>query len=343
MNDRKVVIVGTGFHKHINNKGPETELSCWKKLFRAICCKNDISHEVLNDDYVMSWESMILDLAKKENFKNPIFQVEKRLKKSLCGILKEQENTLVGNTKNDSLEEIRSSVKKNNICLISMNYDRVIYPEKLTLNHPYQYADEEKKKAIRSRFKSGKSLRNADIENLYSRGIVKGDHATSTIWHPHGELSKPNNIVIGMRDYGFLPPSYYYAFNRFKNWERKVIREKHLKDASNEEKYRCMLTAMESIEDGSYKDEISFHADNWVTRFMLYPVSIIGLSLSNFEIGLRWLLVQKTRNQARAKEAKKPAFHCFNKSQNDHSLYDIHPLNEHMGYVWNSIFHVSKK
>ena len=127
-----------------------------------------------------------------------------------------------------------------------MNYDRVIHPEKLTFDYPYPYADEEKKKAIHASFKSGKALRNADIENLYSRGIVKGDHTTSTLWHPHGELSKPNNIVIGMRDYGFLPPSYYYAFNRFKNWERKVITDNHLKDACNEEKYYCMLKAIES-------------------------------------------------------------------------------------------------
>jgi hypothetical protein len=339
MNDRKVVIVGTGFHKHIHNKGSETELSCWKKLFREICYKNGISDKVLNEDYVMSWESMVLDRAKKEDFKNPMYQVEKRLKKSLCDILEEREKDLVTNINNNSLEQIRSSIKERNICLISLNYDRVIHPDDLTLKITDQYPFAEKKKTISARFKSRKGLRNADIENLYCRFDVNSDQTSSTIWHPHGELSEPNNIVIGMRDYGFLAPSYYYAFNRFKNWERKVITENRLKDACNEEKYRCLLVAMETIENRSYVDEISFLADNWVTRFMLYPVSIIGLSLSSCEIGLRWLLVQKSRNQARANEAEKPAFHHFSICQNNHSLYNIHPFNEYMGYVWNSVFH----
>jgi hypothetical protein len=339
MNDRTVVIVGTGFHKHINSKESETELSCWKKLFRAICSKNGISEKVLNEDYVMSWESMVLDLAKKDDFKNPMYQVEKCLKKSLCDILEEREKDLVTNIDNNSLEQIRSSIKENNICLISLNYDRVIHPEKFKFNIPDKCLDAEKKKSISARFKSGKGLRNADIENLYRRVDVNVDQTGSTIWHPHGELSKPNNIVIGMRDYGFLAPSYYYAFNRFKNWERKVITDNHLKDACNEEKYRHLLVAMEAIENRTYEDEISFLADNWVTRFMLYPVSIIGLSLSSFEIGLRWLLVQKSRNQARANEAEKPSFHQFSICQNNHSLYNIHPFNEHMGYVWNCVFH----
>jgi hypothetical protein len=338
MNDRKVVIVGTGFHKHIIYKSPETELSCWKKLFRAICCKNGISDKVLNEDYVMSWESMVLDLAKNEDFKNPMYQVEKRLKKSLCEILEEREKGLVTNKNNNSLEQIRSAIKEKNICLISLNYDRVIYPEKLTLKLPDQYHVAENKNAIHTSFKSRKVLRNADIENLYRRAIVNVDQAGSTIWHPHGELSKPNNIVIGMRDYGFLPPSYYYAFNRFKNWERKVIAENNLKNASNEEKYRCMLVAMETIENGSHEDEISFLADNWVTRFMLYPVSIIGLSLSNFEIGLRWLLVQKLRNQARAEYSVKPHFYHFNGLKNTNLLYQIHSFNEKTNDVWKNVF-----
>lgn len=45
--------------------------------------------------------------------------------------------------------------------------------------------------------------------------------------------------------------------------------------------------------------------DNWVTRFMLYGVIIIGAGLGGGEFGLRWPLVQRHRNFARVKDAQK--------------------------------------
>ena len=59
------------------------------------------------------------------------------------------------------------------------------------------------------------------------------------------------------------------------------------------------------MEYGSTKNKIERHG-NWVTRFMLYDVFIIGAGISHSEIGLRWLLVQRQRNPARVEPKNRP-------------------------------------
>ena len=46
--------------------------------------------------------------------------------------------------------------------------------------------------------------------------------------------------------------------------------------------------------------------NNWVSRFMLFDVYMIGAGISESEWGLRWLLVQRHRNLARIAPKNRP-------------------------------------
>lgn len=292
----RIIVVGTGFHRQVLGDD-DSPLSSWSKLLKCIRedYKTDIKCALANDP-VMLWEEMVLELANRhKNQKKPTqaFKAELMLKREVCDLLK------CHSSKSSNIEIF----KRNIICdkffnrsthLVSLNFDKLIYNHVKTKNISL------KNGGVIQEAKN-KGIRNKDAKLLYDRTKCLKDDQDSTVWYPHGHVDRPESLVMGMRDYGFLPPSYFYAFKQFKRWERKISGDSH-----GLEKYQKLLQALASFDENTEASGITDPADHWVTRFMLYPLTFIGVGLSQVEIGMRWLLVQRARNFRNVPDDQKP-------------------------------------
>jgi hypothetical protein len=294
----RIIVVGTGLHRQVLGHDG-SPLSSWSKFLETANKEFQVDETLpALSDPVMQWEQMLCNTAKPCDQGNGQLNAsaeEKKLKKSVCNSLKEI-----------SLEMYQSGIYDNNfladkitnssIHLLSLNFDSLAYtklkPKKQTI------ADG---KSAWFDLAAKEGVRKSDVKLLYDRFICKNQNNHSTVWHPHGHLSRNESLVLGMRDYGFLPPSYFYAFNQFKKWERKISGDSH-----GIEKHQKLLQALASFDEKNETEAITHSADHWVTRFMLYPLTFVGVGLSKVEIGMRWLLVQRSRNFRNMPDNQKP-------------------------------------
>jgi len=309
----RVIVIGSGLHKQVLGKDSHSPLASWNHLLRILAEENKLTPNLplCADDPVLAWEQLV---AEKAAGRGEAAKEEKLLKKSLCNILKyEAEKEQAKYRSNKVIQQLGQTLKQGGIHLVSLNFDHLAHAglgKELSVDRFLKAfrADKIQDPVSKSGNVSIKSVRIEDLKLLYGRKIIASPstETCSAIWHPHGHVSRFDSLRLGMRDYGFLPQSYFFAYQKFKKWERAVAG-----DLDGSAKYKKLIQALEEMDavQGS-KSPVS-PADNWVTRFMLYPVDIIGVGLSQVEIGMRWLLVQRARNFAKVspKEAPPVIYH----------------------------------
>ena len=282
----QVIVVGTGFHRQVLGQA-DSPLSSWSTLLQKVneICGFEVPH-VSSNDPVMEWEKMTLNVACGKSIMAS--KAEQVLKKKVCKVLDGMSREMNQSKKyeNNILCECLSN---SPIHLISLNFDSLAYEQ---LKPKSTVVADTNSKILKKSKKESISVSKTRL--LYDRFICKSNSSQSTVWHPHGHVGRPESLVLGMRDYGFLPPSYFYAFNQFKAWENEIAG-----NLQGNDKYRKLISELALFDEKSSSSKIAHPADNWVTRFMLYPLTFIGVGLSQVEIGMRWLLVQRSRNFAR--------------------------------------------
>lgn len=307
----RVIVIGSGLHKQV--LGECTPLSSWDCLLRKVAKKGKMSSKLrlCADDPVLAWEQLV---AERASGRGDAAKEESILKKSLCRILDDEAKKVQSKYSQDKvIAQLGLTLKQGGIHLVSLNFDHLAHAG---LNGKPSVPDiietdrlnKDENQSSKSRHESIKSHRDADLTLLYERKIVSSSSPKvySTVWHPHGHIGRSESLRLGMRDYGFLPQSYYIAFRIFKKWESEVAGK--LNGAA---KYNRLIEALEEMDAVHGTQSPLSPADNWVTRFMLYPVDFIGVGLSQVEIGMRWLLVQRARNFAKVdpKEAPPVIYH----------------------------------
>ena len=309
----RVIVIGSGLHKQV--LGEDTPLSSWDCLLHKIAEENKIKPNLplCADDPVLAWEQLV---AERASGRGDAAKEESILKKSLCRILDDEAKKVQSKySKAKVIAQLGLTLKQGGIHLVSLNFDHLAHaglngkpsiPDIIETDRLNKVENQSSK----SRHKSIKSHRDADLTLLYERKLVSSSSPKvySKVWHPHGHIGRPESLRLGMRDYGFLPQSYYIAFRIFKKWESEVAGK--LNGAA---KYNRLIEALEEMDAVHGTQSPLSPADNWVTRFMLYPVDFIGVGLSQVEIGMRWLLVQRARNFAKVdtKEAPPVRYHDF--------------------------------
>ena len=302
----RVIVIGSGLHKQV--LGEDSLLSSWDQLLRTLAKENKITPNLplCAVDPVLAWEQLV---AERAAGRGVAAKEEKLLKKSLCSLLKNAAEKVQAQYSSDKvIQQLGQTLKQGGIHLVSLNFDHLAHAglgKELSVDRFLKAfrADKIQDPVSKSGSVSLKSLQIEDFKLLYGRKIIASPstETCSAIWHPHGHVSRIDSLRLGMRDYGFLPQSYFCAYQEFKKWEGVVAGK--LDGAA---KYKKLIQALEEMDavQGS-KSPVS-PADNWVTRFMLYPVDFIGVGLSQVEIGMRWLLVQRARNFAKVSPEEVP-------------------------------------
>jgi hypothetical protein len=298
VNAPRMIVVGTGFHRQVLGHD-NSPLSSWSNLLEKLSKDFQVDYTLPTlSNPVMLWEQMLCNIAKhcdQGKIQKSASEEEKKLKNIVCNALKDISQKIYQSGIYDN-NFLSDKITNSSIHLLSLNFDSLAYaklkPKKQTIT--------DGKSAWFDRT-TQEGVRKSDAKLLYDRFICKNQNNHSTVWHPHGHLSRKESLVLGMRDYGFLPPSYFYAFNQFKQWEREISGASH-----GLEKYQKLLQALASFDEKTETKGITHSADHWVTRFMLYPLTFVGVGLSKVEIGMRWLLVQRARNFRNVPDDQKP-------------------------------------
>ena len=94
---------------------------------------------------------------------------------------------------------------------------------------------------------------------------------SSRVWKPHGWLGPAASLRLGVRDFGLQGGAYRWAFGLYKATER------------------------------GYRQQESSGTVTWIASVMKHECRSFGLGIGPDEWGLRWLLIQRDREQARKK------------------------------------------
>ena len=310
----KMLIIGTGFHKHIM-KDCRSPLTCWVHLLKSVAtaAKINVSHIDFSDP-ILAWEQLVMERTYGSTNNKTAYLAEKDLRSAASKILNLEAEKLLGAY---IQSEIAINFKSFSGYILNLNFDHLL---DISIGIHYRKSAN----IPISKIPQLASVHRRNAISLYRRWTLHGDNRGSvTVWHPHGSYSDASSIRLGMRDYGFQPACYASAFDAFKKWEREVIgcdvNSKTQTDAEYD-KLLFALSQMDNLRNITFKPY-----DNWITRFMISDISFIGAGLSQSEIGLRWLLVQRQRNIARMKHSKnslKTIYHSVNESI-PNSLVDV--------------------
>jgi hypothetical protein len=176
---RVTIILGSGFHKSVFQKRPN-----YNNCLTSWCCllKEINPNAELSNNYLLDFEKIVLDNSKVQD-EEAAYKIEaKLLKEGALVIKKMQDKTIKDSKINYPLEIFNSEFVSD---VISLNFDLI--PELLLNNN----------KKTRAQYLYNGTSKKTKLPSTRHR-VVKG----ITFWHPHGDIDKPDSLILGTRKYG---------------------------------------------------------------------------------------------------------------------------------------------
>jgi hypothetical protein len=263
------LVLGSGFHKQAI--GNSFCLSNWDQLLLQLGSKS-----YFNKNYILQFEELILDRAKKEN-DVPAHMLEAKLLADVQDILK-NESLELDFCSYDNLKFLFNTDLVSDI--ISLNYDSVA--EKICtaeLNHQKKVEWENKNSCAENL--SSKSKARIKWTTDY-RSIGNTGEKSIRFWYPHGNIRRKNSIVLGIHKYSQL----LVSFDRVRNHYKK-----------KEKAYFGLHKKPQKID----WDSIDL---SWYSQLLNNPVIFLGASLSDAEWDLWTAITYAKRNYAKDKNAE---------------------------------------
>jgi len=303
----QLLVIGCGFHRQFTGK-EDNVLNSWKILLEAIAKNEGLKAPIGDTHLTHTWERLALERVQKSKFEEAASKAEERLRNAACRTILEASEKLKGEKHRDKFKELLKGFKGH---ILNLNFDRIAD----------EWIGAAKRGVIqRKHFPKLSCCTKSQARNLFQRWIVcnsRESDPTAFVWHPHGMIDDEQTLRLGMRDYGLQPAAYAQAFKELKAWQSEIIRQNggrlNENEPITEQQHQQLLHAIDKIDklNQAKQKTLKLH-DNWLTRFMLLDVSFIGVGLSDAEIGMHWLLTQRTRNFARIHSKKKPStkYYC---------------------------------
>ena len=289
------LVLGTGFHRWVlgDSMGPKHEpLWNWPSLIHATAESLGVAFPDANDgdNLALLWEQMLTaahsDGIKSEyklsSEKHPISAYEKLARIVASVLLEELKATYPSHSIRSSypLEECWGSI-------VSLNFDSHWLTSKFKWtqkypSHTYPVSIQHMTKGVE--------------EKRLNRSILfEKNH--QRVWFPNGHVSFKESLRLGLREFGFQPIAIYEAFKALKKFERSNQLE--IEEPVHHEVWQAAVALLNG--DGSRHKSLGLPELplNWVTEMIYRPVFFAGVGLSDAEVGLWWLMVQRARNFAK--------------------------------------------
>jgi hypothetical protein len=281
-----VPVIGSGLHlwAGLSNKSPVANWNVLLQQVRQRLKLDDVPLEALEDFLTLAWDSMMVASARRGG--RAAHQVETIARKLVRQVIEE-----------DAGDRITPAVKDR-----YRKFARLPWQHVVSLNFDALWVEYGLGGSVEllSRPSASSKQRIA----LRCRVTCKDDQRPMTVWYPHGALSLPGSICLGLRDYGGLLPQANAAFVHYKAWERQQLSGKpDLHELSSQE----WRPAREKLQNLLASDQLESPMSS-VSLMLTHPLIFLGCGLSRSEWGLWWVLNQRQRNLARVEHRETSVF-----------------------------------
>jgi hypothetical protein len=245
-----VPLIGAGFNAQAGVR------KSWAELLQDVERSAGLEIELPADlvgNTTLAWEAMVLEASAASN-KSPA-DAEKRLLRAMAGEL-DRVYAPEGKTRAFAQRFLACGFSD----VISFNFDRALQVEAPGWQRE------------RPRFSTTKT--HARV-------------ADTRVWYPHGCVSHPDSIHLGMREYGGFIAELESARKQYKLEESALAKKLGSRDA--------VWAAQRA------------NPKSWLTVAMSAPLVFVGFGLGREEWPLWWFLNQRARNHARAR-IERPVF-----------------------------------
>lgn len=249
-NNKKIaIIIGAGFHcQFIENHIPiYNKLKNWNCLLDWLKTELSCNFESSSNS-ILDFEKIIMSQNAKNDFQKSAKEIESNIIGKLVREIKSITLLNEADTNNSMLSVFNNAYVSD---VINLNFDLLI----------------EKKYADYTKTKNWKKVKDStsELNNKQSRfGFQYRSINNIKFWHPHGDYTNMNSIVLGLRRYGL--------------------------QLNNLESYRKTFKKRINI------DQKNFVEKNWMEVIMNKPILVLGASLSSNEQDILFALINKKRN-----------------------------------------------
>ena len=249
-------------------------LKSWAELLRAVAHREnmpDVCNPFLEGRPTLLWEEMIRQkVDSKSSSKKAAYAIESSLRTSVAKVLKESSVEARSHIDQQKLKELKKNVGSH---LVSLNFDHLLISK---ATRPILFNNKD----------GGKDRLTCTVEE------------EATIWHPHGSVTRPQSICLGLRGYGLLPEEWSQRFIRFRSLRSRRSRELGETDSARRRLHAERIERITSL--------ISTDPDSFIGRVLLAPLIFFGVGLGESEWGWWWILNQRARNLARVPALARP-------------------------------------
>ena len=296
-----VPVIGSGLHlwAGLPKQSPVTD---WYELLRQVSQHlklGDFPLEALKDFPTLAWDAMMVTAAR--NSGKAAHQVEAVARKWVRQVIENDVEDRI----TPAMNHYRTFAELPWRHVISLNFDALWVQYGLGGSVellPRLFASSRQRIALRCRV------------------ICKDDQRQMTVWYPHGALSLPGSICLGLRDYGGLMPQANAAFVHYKAWERQQLPENPAVYDLSPQEWRPVREKLQGLLASDQSDS----PVSSVSLMLTHPLIFIGCGLSQSEWGLWWVLNQRQRNLARVGYREPSVFALMN-SENRNEFWNSHP------------------
>jgi len=264
-----VTVLGTGFLRQLlpcnDVAAPKAlqHLISWPSLLKEIASRNSLL-DVFDADLAgafptLQWDELVRGYVARCDISGAAYRKEGELKKVAVDVLAQAMAHANEHLDNAKLAAFLAVAGQH---IVSLNFDTMVLGDKFA---------------------------GQPVFDNKRPGVQHVKHSGKTFWFPHGCISNPDSIRLGLRDYGFLPDEWSTLFGEFKGFERSLL--PNIKQVINNQE-------AERIKNELRLDTV-VPQHQLLGHLMLAPLIFFGTGLSVSEWGLWWLLNQRARNLAR--------------------------------------------
>ena len=301
MSLKPCLVMGTGFHRWVLGtamSGNFNALLDWNELLLAVARKSGVALARTDHSLSLHWEKLLTtgiddgigNTLAGYDYLN-VSVLERLFKKQAVEVLAEHQDLYPAHSK-------RAQLPLSNVwgAVVSLNFDahwlsgrcrkwshhRGEAVDTIAVTKQRQIACEE-------------LLRLNNFIQLGAGGDAK------RLWFPNGYIGRARSLRLGMREFGFQPVAIQHAFAAVKAYERGA--------GSHQKRIGYVHAALNGQATlNSFNEDAAPLPLTWVTEMLFRPVCFAGVGMSDAELGLWALMVQRARNLANVKyDARPPA------------------------------------
>ena len=292
-----VPVLGTGFNRWLlQGTDAPPALTDWWALLRTVAWRSGLVLDERLDrildgrgDATFAWEAL-LAAGVQHGIKETTGEREKRLLNVAADIIKRAENTADTEASRGRWRDFCTAVwgaSEARGDLLSLNFS-IPACGNMTAEHPWRPANQSCSSA------SDSSPDDSKTSTVSIPATVRQIHPDLRVWFPHGHVSDPITMILGVHRYVRSAAYVERSWRAFKAMERN-----HTSNAPIVPRFHHRLRAQPT-------DKLS-----WLAVAINAPLLLLGVGLHRSEVDLWEFLHLRARNHANLSDADRPPIWRF--------------------------------